>query len=112
VDNVDNAGAQSVTFSVTVTADSLAGDVTDLEGLGCIDDIGQSLLAKIGAAQSLAATGQIQPAVNVLEALVHEAQAQAGRHISTACHDPSGRPFDAAQLLIGDAQYLETTLGD
>ena len=106
VDNLNNAGTNSVTFSITVTPDSLIGDVTDLEGLGCVSNIGQSLVAKISAAQGLIAKGQIQAAINTLSALINEVQAQAGKHISTTCKDPSGRSFNPVQLLLGDAQYL------
>jgi hypothetical protein len=111
VDNVNNAGTNSVVFTITVTFDSLKGDVNDLVSLGCIDNISQSLLSKIGAAQNLNGKGQTQAAMNTLSALIYEVQAQAGKHISTTCTDPSGRPFNPVQLLIGDAQYLQGTLG-
>lgn len=111
VDNVNNAGTNSVIFTITVTFDSLKGDVNDLVSLGCIDNISQSLLSKISAAQNLNGKGQTQAAINTLSALINEVQAQAGKHISTTCTDPSGRPFNPVQLLIGDAQYLQGTLG-
>ena len=109
-DNLGNAGTNSVTFTVTVTPDSLLGDVNNLVALGCIDNISQSLTAKISAAKNLIAKGQIQVAINTLAALINEVQAQAGKHISTSCHDPNGRPFNPVQLLLGDAQYLQATL--
>jgi hypothetical protein len=111
VDNLNNAGTNSVTFTVTVTFDSLKGDVNNLVTIRCIDNISQSLLSKISAAQNLNSKGQTQAAVNTLSALINETQAQAGKHISTTCMDPSGRPFNPVQLLIGDTQYLQGTLG-
>jgi hypothetical protein len=109
-DNLGNAGTNSVTFTITVTPASLLGDVNNLVALGCIDNISQSLNAKIGAANSLISKGQRQAAIDTLTALINEVQAQAGKHISTSCHDPSGRPFSPVQLLIGDAQYLQATV--
>src|SRR5262249_37942093 len=110
LDNVNNPGTDSVVFSISVTPDSLKGDVNDLVGLGCIDAIGQSLIAKISAAQGHIAKGQIKAAINTLSALIHEVEAQAGKHISTTCHDPNGRPFDPVQLLIGDTRLLQGIL--
>jgi hypothetical protein len=106
LDNVLNAGTKSIVFSITVTPDSLKGDVTDLTNLGCIDNISQSLTAHITSAQNLIGKGQIQAAINTLSALILEVQAQAGKHIATTCKDPSGRTFNSVQLLIGDTQYL------
>ena len=109
VDNLNNAGTNSVTFTVTVTPDSLKGDVSNLPP-GCIDNISQSLIAKISATGNLVNKGQYQAAINTLAALIYEVQAQAGKHISTSCKDPSGRTFDPTKLLIGDAQYLQGIL--
>jgi hypothetical protein len=110
VDNVNNAGTNSVTFTITVTFASLGKDVINLQALGCIDNIGQSLTAKISAAQNLYGKGQIQTAINTLAAAIYEVQAQAGKHILNTCHDPSGRLFNPVQLLLGDLQYMQTTL--
>ena len=109
-DNVTNSGTGSVTFTIVVTPDSLIGDVNDLQALGCIDNISQSLIAKISAAKDLIAKGLIKAAINTLSALTHEVQAQAGKHISTTCHDPNGRPFDPVQFLLSDIQYLQASL--
>ncbi len=110
LDNVNNAGTSSVVFTIAVTPESLKGDVNDLLGLGCIDKISPSLIAKIDAAQKLIGKGQIQAAINILSALISEVQAQAGKHIDATCQDPSGRTFDPVQLLIGDIQYLQGIL--
>jgi hypothetical protein len=110
VDNVDNAGINSAVFTIVVTFNSLMGDVNDLVSLGCMDNISQSLLAKISVAQNLNGKGNNQTATNILAALINEVQAQAGKHISNTCKDSSGRPFDPVQLLLGDTQYLQGTL--
>lgn len=113
LDNVNNEGKISVTFSIVVTFDSLKGDVNQLLALGCIDNqgIGQALISKISAAQNAYNQGQAQTAANILAALLKQLQAQTGKHISTQCKDPSGHQFNPALLLIGDAQYLQGTLG-
>lgn len=110
VDNLNNAGTNAVIFSIQVTFESLLGDVNNLVALGCIDNISQSLIAKISAAQNVFGKGQTQTAINILSALIYELQAQAGKHISTTCHDPGGRPFNPVQLLIGDTQALQASL--
>jgi len=46
-----------------------------------------------------------------ITAFVYEVQAQMGKHITTTCHDPSGRSFNAAQLLLDDLQALQATFG-
>lgn len=109
-DNLANTGTHNVTFTITVTFDSLGKDVTNLTLLGCISSISQSLSSKISAAQSLYAKGQIQTSINVLQAAIYEVQAQAGKHIATTCGDPSGRTFNPVTLLVGDIQYLETSI--
>jgi SdrD B-like domain len=110
VDNVGNSGTGSVTFTITVTPESLKGDVNNLTSQGCIDNISQSLIAKLNATEGLISKGQLQAAINTLAALVNEVQVQAGKHISTSCKDPSGRSFNPAQLLLSDAQYLQGIL--
>jgi len=107
-DNVKNAGTTSVKFSITVTFASLQKDVTNLVGLGCMGPISQSLIAKVGAAQNLYGNGQIQTAVNILQATIYEIQAQTGKNIPTTCQDPNGRTFNPAKLLLEDTQYLQT----
>lgn len=109
-DNVNNAGSNSVAFTITVTPQSLGQDVANLQALGCIDNIGQSLTSKIAAAANLIGKGQTAAAINALKALMYEVQAQAGKHIATSCKDPSGRSFDPVELLLSDAQYLQLSL--
>ena len=110
LDNLGNSGTNPVTFTVAVTFDSLGKDVTDLQSQGCLDNIGQSLTAKISAAQNLYGKGQLQTAINILSATIAEVQAQGGKHIMTTCQDPLGRPFNPVQFLLGDIQYLITSI--
>ena len=53
--------------------------------MGHIDNAGiaQSLLAKVDSGQAAADRGQTGVAVNLLKALVHEVEAQSGKHIET-----------------------------
>jgi len=112
VDNVNNAGTNSVTFTIVVTPDSLITEVNEFLGLGCIDNAGiaNSLASKMAAVKNAIANGQIQTAINILSAFITEVQAQAGKHISTTC-TAGGHTYHPVQTLIGDAQYLLGTLG-
>jgi hypothetical protein len=113
VDNVNNAGTKSVTFSIVVTPDSLEQDVKLLLGFGCIDNsgIGNSLISKLDAVKARIAAGDIHSAINTLTALLNQAQAQTGKHISTACTDTnSNNQFNAAQVFIGDIEALLASL--
>src|SRR5262249_46226703 len=112
-DNVDNASTKSVTFSIIVTPDSLEQDANLLLGFGCIDagGIANSLVSKIEAAKSRIAAGDSHSAINTLGALLHQLQAQAGKHISTSCTDPNTQTqFNPAQVLITDLQALLANL--
>lgn len=99
-DNLSNAGANSVTFSIIVTADSIKGDVTQFLQNGAIDNggIANSLLAKLNAASSLRGSGNCSGAANLYQAFIDELQAQSGKHVSVG----------AASTMITDAQYLMT----
>jgi len=112
VDNVNNAGTNSVAFTIVVTPDSLITEVNEFLGLGCIDNAGiaNSLASKMAAVKNAIANGQIQTAINILSAFIAEVQAQAGKHISTTC-TAGGHTYHPVQTLIGDAQYLLGTLG-
>ncbi len=112
VDNLNNSGTNSVTFTIVVTPDSLITEVNEFLGLGCIDNSGiaNSLASKMAAVKNAIANGQIQAAINILSAFITEVQAQAGKHISTTC-TAGGHTYHPVQTLIGDAQYLLGTLG-
>ncbi|MBZ5629819.1 MAG: hypothetical protein LAO06_13250 [Acidobacteriia bacterium] len=98
LDNVNNAGTQSVTFSVIVTSDSIKQDIKQFLQSGAIKNIGIaiSLLAKLDVAGAARDRGRCSTAANLYRAFINELQAQSGKHV-----DPT-----AAQIMILDAQYL------
>ena len=65
------------------TIESLRDCVEHASMMGHIDNTGvaNSLLAKLSAAQAAVDRGQPGVAVNILEALISEVQAQSGEHI-------------------------------
>jgi hypothetical protein len=96
-DNLGNAGSTSVTFTIVVTPDSIIGDVNQFYAAGKItQDHATSLLAKLQAARSQAATGDCPDAIAIWQAFDSEVRAQSGKHI-----DPT-----SASIMIGDATYL------
>ena len=109
LDNVNNAGSKSVTFSIVVTPDSLEQDANIFLGFGCIDGSGSAnaLISKIESAKARIAAGDLHTAINTLSALLNQTQAQAGKHIATTCTDPNNNvQFNPAQVLIGDEEFL------
>jgi hypothetical protein len=113
MDNLNNAGAKTTTFTIIVTPDSLEQDVTILSGLGCIDNygIGNALTGKLEEVKSRMTAGDTQAGVNTLMALLSQAQAQAGKHITFTCTDPNSHTqFNAAQVLITDIEALLANL--
>ena len=66
------------------TIASLVTCVQHCKAQGFIDNRGvaNSLLAKLHAAQAAEDRGQTATAVNLLDAFIHEVQAQAGKHIA------------------------------
>lgn len=85
------------------TISSLRTCVQHAADKGFIDNQGvtNSLLAKLGAAQAAQDRGQTSVVINQLDALIHEVQAQAGKHI-----DPMH-----AQHLVMHAQMVIQALG-
>jgi hypothetical protein len=98
VDNLNNTGTQTVTFSVVVTADSIKGDVTQFLQNGAIDNSGvaNSLLSTLSAAASARGRGACSTSANIYQAFINELQALSGKHVSAS----------AAAIMIADAQYL------
>jgi hypothetical protein len=112
------SGALTHSVATTVTVQATTAGITNVinqdRTLGCIDNsgIGQSLLAKINAYQTLASGGHTQGATNLLTAFQHEVLAQTGQHIATTCTDPiGGNQFSTGGALIADAQSLQASLG-
>src|SRR5439155_12235955 len=50
-------------------------------------------------------------AINLLTALLQQLNAQAGKHLKTACTDSNGVQFDPVQVLISDVTTLLAALG-
>jgi hypothetical protein len=97
VDNVNNTGTNSVTFSVIVTAESIKADVRQFVAAGKITvDTGNSLLGILDAAAKARAAGNCNTANNLYRAFIKQVQTLSGKKI-----DPA-----AAQIMILDAQYL------
>ena len=98
VDNVNNTGTKSETFSVIVTADSIEDDVTQFLSSGAIKNNGQanSLLANLNAAAAARTRGQCSTAANIYQAFISKLQAQSGKGVDAT----------AAAIMIADAQHL------
>jgi hypothetical protein len=97
-DNVNNSATATVTFTVVVTANSIKDDVTQFLQDGSIKNNGlaNSLLAKLNAAQKNREKGNCTASANQYQAFINELEAQSGKGIDA----------DAAQIMIGDAQFL------
>jgi hypothetical protein len=96
---------------VTATTSSIGNLIGDLLNAGCIDNagIGNALTSKLSAAQSAAAAGNIQTAINTLTALKNQINAQAGKHIATSC-TIAGVAFNPVTTLLLDVQGLIDSL--
>jgi hypothetical protein len=99
--------------TIAATAAAMVNVIGQEQALGCIDQSGmvQSLTSKMNMYQSLASSGHIQGASNVLSAFQYEVQGQIGHHIVTSCTDSvTGAAFSPGDTLIADAQSLQATL--
>ena len=94
--------------SVSATATSTSNSIGDMVNAGCIDNAGiaNALTTKLAAAQS---AGSVQTAINTLTALKNQIQAQAGKHIHTAC-TIGGVAFNPVTVLLLDVQALIDSL--
>jgi hypothetical protein len=103
----------SVALTIVVTPASVTNVITQEQALGCIDNSGVSnaLTMKLAQAQQLIAAGDVQGAINTLEALLNQLYAQQGKHIKSTCTDANGNTFDPDQVLIADVQALLANLG-
>jgi hypothetical protein len=101
-DTADNSAEATVDRSIIATPDSLQATVYRLLDSGEIDKpgIANSLVAKIEAPRAPWSRQKVQAYLNRLDALVHEVEAQRGKHISEW----------AADLLITDALAVQATL--
>ena len=98
MDNGNNPGTNSVTFSIIVTPDSIKEDVQQFLQGDAIKNKGQanSLVAKLDSAAAARRRGQCATAANIYQAFINELQAQSEKGVSAA----------PAAIMIADAQYL------
>jgi hypothetical protein len=96
-----------VTVNVSVTAAGITRVIGVLRSGGCIDNAGvaNSLNSKLSAAQTSLDANDIQDAINVLTALLHDLQAQAGKHINTSCA-VNGVSFNPDATVMTDVRAL------
>jgi len=97
VDNLNNVGTNSVTFSIVVTAGSIITDVKYFRSIHAItQDEATSLLQKLNAAAAYRAKGDCVDANASYQAFINELIAQKGKKVTA----------QAATILIADARYL------
>jgi hypothetical protein len=97
VDNVDNAGTATVTFSIIVTAQSIKDEVKYFRSIGAItQDEATSLLQKLNAAALYRARHDCKDANTIYRNFINELRAQTAKKVTA----------QAANILIADAQYL------
>ena len=97
---------------VGATSSGTSTVVGELQALGCINNTGisGSLLNKLATAQAEITAGDIKSAINTLDALLNEIEAQSGNHIGTTCTDSNGNQFNPVQVLIADVEALLASL--
>ena len=97
---------------VRATSSGTSTVVGELQALGCINNTGisGSLLSKLATAQAEITAGDIKSAINTLDALLHEIEAQSGNHIGTTCTDSNGNQFNPVQVLTADVEALLASL--
>jgi hypothetical protein len=101
MDAAGNSAVQTVTFRIVATIDSLIAAVNAFGGQQQMDDaMRRSLLSKLEDAKGALARGKSNVAINKLNDLIDQVNANTGQRIT---------PF-AAQLLVTDAQYVIATL--
>ncbi len=101
-----------VSVEVILSPAGVAEVIGDLVGLGCVDSagVGNAFSVKLAQAQAAIAAGDTQTAINLLQALLQQLQAQAGKHLKTTCIDSSGT-FNPVQVLIDHVSKLLQSLG-
>jgi hypothetical protein len=96
-----------VSVSVVASPSSTTNVINQILKAGCINNSGVATAfnSKLSAAQSAIGAGNPQLAVNILDALLYQLQAQSGKHITTSC-TIGGVTFNAAAALISDVQSM------
>ena len=100
-----------ITVTAVATPSSTTNVINQLLSTGCINSSGvaNAFTSKLSAAQSASNAGNTQLAVNILDALLYQLQAQSGKHLATSC-TISGVTFNSAAVLIGDVKSMLATL--
>ena len=108
VDWYGNEATASVTFSLTVTLDSLVASVQHYLETGAIsgEGIANSLLSKLDTAMARFVEGKTVPAMNALRAFINEVQAQTGKAITPEAaarrqvSPPGGQPLPGQEQRV------------
>lgn len=95
-DKAANTGRASFSVTVRGAAEQLAELRADVHGVGT----GESLSAKVDAAQAAYSSGDERGTCEILDAVINFVDAQAGKHI----------PSDTADALIADATRIRAVL--
>lgn len=98
-------------FAATTSTSSLTALISQLLGDTCIDNSGvaNALTTMVTDAQQAIADERTRAAGNILDALQHQVQAEAGKHISTSCTG-HGVTFNSATKLLKEIQQLSESL--
>jgi uncharacterized repeat protein (TIGR01451 family) len=101
-DAAGNSVSTAVTFQIVASIDSLIAAVNVYAAQGAISDANtaQSLLAKLNEAKQAAQRGNKSSATGKLQDFIDQVRARTGSRIAPG----------AAQILIGDAQYVIASL--
>jgi hypothetical protein len=101
-----------LSVSIVATPASTSNVISQILKAGCIDNAGiaNALTSKLAAAQAYMSAGDTQEAIDVLNALLHQVQAQSGKHILTSC-TIGGVSFNPVAALHNDVQSIVSTLG-
>lgn len=102
VDNDGNQNSDSRSFAVVATLDSLLETIDKLYQMGQIDNDGIQASLYVKCAKYQLDGGNTMAADNYLKEFKNQVAALSGRHITVA----------AANLLLGDADYVEVHLHD
>ncbi|MGB2712621.1 MAG: HYR domain-containing protein, partial [Vicinamibacterales bacterium] len=101
MDSAGNPAVRTVTFRIVATIDSLIAAVNTFAGQQQIDEaLRRSLLAKLDDAKQAVARGNSKVAINKLNDLIDQINANVGQRITQS----------AGQVLVADARYVIATL--
>jgi uncharacterized delta-60 repeat protein len=110
-DSPDHAHAVSFAITVDASADAVTDVIATFLDVGAIDNhgIADALTTKLADAKDAAEAGDTARAANVLEALIRQIQAQAGKHIASTA-TINGVTIEPANVLLADVRDLLAAL--